>query len=144
MTRYVPQDRIQAQEPTGLQIWQATQVYGFDAGLTGNDHADPVQISHANDPASTPSVTKGYNRRGLLKTATDGSYQAVHTYLMGNHYHLRLKTLEPNLVAGMKWRRGAYTQRFNARHRQRGHLSQGRYRAVPVDVEEPEGGMNQG
>ena len=31
-----------------------------------------------------------------------------------------------------------YTQRFNARHRQRGHLFQGRYRAVPVDVAEPE------
>jgi len=37
--------------------------------------------------------------------------------LMGNHYHLLLETPEPNLVAGMKWLQGTYTQRFNARHR---------------------------
>jgi putative transposase len=57
---------------------------------------------------------------------------------MGTHYHLLLKTPEPDLVSGMKWLPGTYTQRFNARHRQRGHWFQGRYRAVPVDVEEPE------
>ena len=38
----------------------------------------------------------------------------VHSYvLMGNHYHLLLETPEPNLVAGMKWLQGTYTQRFN-------------------------------
>lgn len=55
--------------------------------------------------------------------------------LMGNHYHLLLETPEPNLVAGMKWLQGTYTQRYNARHRKRGHLFQGRYRAVPVEAE---------
>ena len=63
----------------------------------------------------------------------------IHAWaLLGNHYHLLLETPEPNLVSGMKWLQGTYTQRFNARHRQRGHLFQGRYRAVPVDGEEPE------
>jgi hypothetical protein len=52
---------------------------------------------------------------------------------MGNHYHLLLETPEPNLVSGMKWPQGTYTQRYNARHRKRGHLFQGRYRAVPED-----------
>ena len=42
----------------------------------------------------------------------------VHAFvMMGNHYHLLLETPEPNLVAGMKWLQGTYTQRFNARHR---------------------------
>jgi hypothetical protein len=36
--------------------------------------------------------------------------------LMGNHYHLLLETPEANLVSGMKWLQGAYTQPFNARH----------------------------
>jgi len=41
----------------------------------------------------------------------------VHSYvLMSNHYHLLVETPEPNLVAGMKWFQGTYTQRFNARH----------------------------
>lgn len=61
----------------------------------------------------------------------------VHAYvLMGNHYHLLLETPEPNLVVGMKWFQGTYTQRFNARHRRWGHLFQGRYKALPVNAEE--------
>lgn len=57
---------------------------------------------------------------------------------MGNHYHLLLETPEPNLVSGMKWLQGTYTQRYNARHRKRGHLFQGRYRAVPVQTDSPQ------
>ncbi len=58
----------------------------------------------------------------------------VHAFvLMGNHYHLLLETPEPNLVAGMKWLQGTYTQRFNARHKLWGHLLQGRYKALLVD-----------
>lgn len=58
----------------------------------------------------------------------------IHAYvLMGNHYHLLVETPEPNLVAGMKWLQGTYTQRFNSRHDQKGHLMQGRYKAILVD-----------
>jgi len=62
----------------------------------------------------------------------------VHAFvLMGNHYHLLLETPEANLVAGMKWLQGTYTQRFNSRHKLWGHLLQGRYKAMVV---EPSGG----
>ena len=62
----------------------------------------------------------------------------VHSYvLMRNHYHLLLETPEPNLVAGMKWFQGTYTQRHHAVHRRRGHLFQGRYKSLLVDSEEP-------
>jgi putative transposase len=61
----------------------------------------------------------------------------VHAYvLMSNHYHLLLETPEANLVAGMKWFQSTYTLRFNRRHRQGGHLFQGRYKAIVVDPEE--------
>jgi len=40
-------------------------------------------------------------------------------------------------VVGMKWLQGVYTQRFNLRHRLRGHLFQGRYKALLIDGEEP-------
>lgn len=53
--------------------------------------------------------------------------------LMGNHYHLLIETPEANLVAGMQWLQGTYTKRFNVRHREWGHLFQGRYKALPVD-----------
>lgn len=59
----------------------------------------------------------------------------VHAFvLMSNHYHLLLETPEPNLVVGMKWLQGAYTQRYNWRHQTCGHLFQGRYKATPVDA----------
>jgi len=58
----------------------------------------------------------------------------VHAFvLMGNHYHLLIETPEPNLVDGMRWFQGVYTQRFNARHKVWGHLFQGRYKALLVD-----------
>jgi len=60
----------------------------------------------------------------------------IHAWtLMANHYHLLPETPEPNLVSGMKWLQGTCTQRYNARHRKRGHLFQGRYRAVPVEAD---------
>ena len=58
----------------------------------------------------------------------------VHAFcLMGNHYHLLVETPEPNLVTGMQWLQGTYTKRFNVRHKEWGHLFQGRYKALPVD-----------
>lgn len=58
----------------------------------------------------------------------------IHAYvLMGNHYHLLVETPEPNLTAGMQWLQGTYTKRFNAIHREWGHLFQGRYKAIPIE-----------
>ena len=60
----------------------------------------------------------------------------IHAFvLMGNHYHLLLETPEANLVAGMKWFQGTYTQRFNSRSKRWGHLFQGRYKALVVESE---------
>ena len=72
---------------------------------------------------------------GTLEEACGKTGWRVHAYvLMANHYHLLLQTPEPNLVDGMKWLQGTYTQRYNARHKVRGHLFQGRYKAVPVEA----------
>jgi REP element-mobilizing transposase RayT len=77
-------------------------------------------------------------RRLFLSTLEEACGQTgwvVHAYvLMSNHYHLLFETPEPNLVAGMKWLQGAYTQRFNSMFRRRGHLFQGRYKALPVET----------
>jgi putative transposase len=77
------------------------------------------------------------DRRAFLKTLGEVCARAewqVHAYcLMGNHFHLVVETPQPTLVAGMKWFLGTYTQRFNARHRMRGHLFAGRYKSLLVD-----------
>ena len=77
------------------------------------------------------------DRRLWLEALAEGCEKTgwrIHAWvMMRNHYHLLLETPEANLVAGMKWFQGTYTQRYNSRHRVFGHLYQGRYKAVVVD-----------
>jgi REP element-mobilizing transposase RayT len=59
----------------------------------------------------------------------------VHAWvLMRNHFHLLLETPEPNLVTGMKYLLGTFSQGWNARRARRGHVFQGRYKSVPVSA----------
>ena len=58
----------------------------------------------------------------------------VHAWcLMPNHFHLLLETKDSNLSQVMKRLLGVYTMRFNSRYKRRGHLFQGRYKALLVD-----------
>jgi putative transposase len=58
----------------------------------------------------------------------------VHAYcLMPNHFHLVVETPKANLVAGMKWFLGNYTNRFNRKHKLFGHVFSGRYKSLLVD-----------
>ena len=81
------------------------------------------------------------DRRRFLETVGEACAKTgwwIHAYvLMENHYHLLVETPEGNLVAGMKWLQGVYTQRFNGRHGVFGHLFQGRYKAVVIDGSSP-------
>ncbi len=84
-----------------------------------------------------PIFRDDQDRHRFLETL-DEAYRKtgwrVHAYvLMDNHYHLLLETPEANLVDGMKWLQGTYTQRYNRRHGVSGHLFQGRYKAAVVD-----------
>ena len=59
----------------------------------------------------------------------------VHAWvLMDNHFHLLLETPEANLVTGMKYLLGTFSQGWNARRARRGHVFQGRYKSVPVSA----------
>jgi putative transposase len=77
------------------------------------------------------------DRRLFLDTLGESCQRSdweIHAYvLMRNHYHFLLVTPQGNLVDGMKWFQGTFTQRFNAVHRRRGHLFQGRYRAQNIE-----------
>jgi len=76
----------------------------------------------------------------LLEKACERFGWRVHAWvLMGNHFHLLLETPEPNLVAGMKWMLGVYSQGWNRRRARKGHVFQGRYKAVVVNGEERDG-----
>ncbi len=71
----------------------------------------------------------------LLGKACGKTGWQVHAYcLMSNHWHAVVETPQPNLALGMRWLLGTYTQRFNRRHRQWGHLFGGRYKAQLIDA----------
>ena len=53
--------------------------------------------------------------------------------LMANHYHLLLRTREPNLSRSMHWLGTAYTCNFNLRNNRYGHLFQGRFKSIVVE-----------
>ncbi|MFM2298109.1 MAG: hypothetical protein RL117_1816 [Verrucomicrobiota bacterium] len=60
----------------------------------------------------------------------------IHSWvLMSNHFHLLLETPEPNLISGMKWLLGGFSQAWNRRHKRSGHVFQGRYKSIPVSGE---------
>ena len=92
--------------------------------LDRGDRREAIFVGHADRERFRACLAETCGRTGLR----------VHRcVLMGNHDHLLLETPEPNLVAGMKWLQGTYTRRCNRRHRLRGHLFQGGYKALPVE-----------
>jgi len=81
------------------------------------------------------------DREVFLKTVGETCERTgalIYSYvLMGNHYHLLMNTPRGNLVAAMQWLQSTYTARYNARHRECGHLFAGRYKAIPVQSDDP-------
>lgn len=73
----------------------------------------------------------------LIDEATARYGVEVHTYcLMGNHFHLLVRTPEPNLDRFMQWFFSRYVRFFNDRHDLDGPLCRGRYKAIVVESEE--------
>lgn len=72
-----------------------------------------------------------------LESATERYGAVIHVYcLMDNHYHLLLETPSGNLSQIMHHINGAYTTYFNTKRERAGHLFQGRYKAILIDVDE--------
>jgi putative transposase len=80
------------------------------------------------------------DRQRFLETLGEVVSQSglsVHAYcLMPNHYHALIGTPRGNLSRAVGWVQATYTARFNARHRRRGHLFQGRFKAQLIEADE--------
>jgi len=60
----------------------------------------------------------------------------IHAFcLMGTHYHLLVRTPEPNLSDALRHLDGVYTQSFNRAHGRDGPLFRGRFRSVLVQAD---------
>jgi putative transposase len=57
----------------------------------------------------------------------------VYAYvLMGNHFHLLVRTSEANLSAAIQWLGVSYSTWHNVRHHRSGHLFQGRFKSFLI------------
>ena len=110
--------------------------------------ARPLRITY---PGAFYHVTsRGNERKKIFKTERDREKfleylssaserygAAIHVFcLMDNHYHLLLETPSGNLPQIMRHINGAYTTYFNVKRKRSGHLFQGRYKAILVDIDE--------
>lgn len=68
----------------------------------------------------------------LERTITRFDWHCLTYCLMGNHFHLLLRTPQPNLSRGMQQLKSSYAQTYNRRHDRIGHLFAGRFSAVLV------------
>ena len=72
---------------------------------------------------------------GLARLSRCGQRFEVDVFayvLMGNHYHLLVKTHQAHLSREMQWLDVAYSTWHNARHHRRGHLLLGRFKSFLV------------
>jgi len=110
--------------------------------------ARPLRINY---PGAFYHVTsRGNERKNVFKSKRDREkffeyldsatqrYDAViHVFcLMDNHYHLLIETPSGNLPQIMRHINGAYTTYFNVKRARSGHLFQGRYKAILVEIDE--------
>ena len=68
----------------------------------------------------------------LEKTSEKFQLEIFAFVLMGNHYHLFLRTKEANLSKSMQWLQTSYSIYLNRKYRRSGHLFQGRYKSILV------------
>jgi putative transposase len=71
----------------------------------------------------------------LARTVRRCCWSVYAFVVLSNHFHLVLKTPQPNLARGMQTFLSAYANSWSRRHRFSGHVFQGRYRTELVEDE---------
>ncbi len=116
-----------------------------DRGLGWNALARPWRVEY--EGAYYHVLSRGNERGNIffddgdrkrflaaLGEAADRFRLDVFAYvLMGNHYHLLLRTNQTNLSKAMQWLGLTYARRLNNRQKRSGHLFQGRFKSMLVE-----------
>ncbi len=83
----------------------------------------------------------GAFEKALFETVERCGWELYAYVIMSNHYHLAVRTPEPNLVAGMKWLQSTFATRFNRFTGERGRVFQGRYKSILLTEDQRLGGL---
>ena len=72
---------------------------------------------------------------GLALTVNRYGWETFSFVMMPNHFHVFLRTPQPNLSRGMQYLASGYANWYAKRHRRPGHLLQGRFKSELVEDE---------
>lgn len=100
------------------------------------EEAGAIHHVYARGNRSQPVFMDAADRRRYLRVLAavveKYRWRCLAYCLMGNHVHLLVETLEPNLGDGMRMLHGDYALGFNKRHSIPGHVFQGRFGSVRI------------
>ena len=92
--------------------------------LARGDRREPIVFSDSDCRCFVETLGEACQRTG---------WEVFAWVLMKNHYHIAMRTPEPNLVSGMSWFQNTFTRRINSRNGLWGHLFGGRYKSILVE-----------
>src|SRR6056297_1587568 len=102
--------------------------------MARGDHREPIVYSDEDREIFVQTLGQACERTG---------WEIFAWVLMDNHYHVAMRTPEPNLVEGMRWFQNAFTRRINTRNQLWGHLFGGRYKSILVENDSIESSRRQ-
>lgn len=85
-------------------------------------------------------VRNDVDRRGFItrlgQVVARSRWDCLAYCLLDTHFHLVLRTPEPNLADGMRWFKSACARDLNFRHGRSGHVFGGRYYSAPLQSDD--------
>jgi len=97
--------------------------------------ARPLRLSFENAFYHITSRDKEVFLKKLKETLIKYSMICQTYCLMDNHYHLFIKTTQPNLSQGIHYLNSSYTNWFRNKHQIIGPIFQGRFKSILVDAD---------
>ncbi|MCF3648528.1 transposase [Synoicihabitans lomoniglobus] len=90
--------------------------------------------NYRRDVFDSPGAAKSFVKT-LEETVKRFDWELGAYVVMRNHFHLAVRTLQPNLSAGMQWLQVTFAARFNRMRGEQGHLFQGRFKSFLLQDE---------
>ena len=88
--------------------------------------------NYRQDLFTVPGSAEAFERT-LFDCCSRFGWRLFAYVLMSNHFHCCLKTIDANLATGMQWLQSTFANRFNRFVNARGHVFQGRYKALLIE-----------
>lgn len=90
---------------------------------------------HNKSPLFLDDLDRKTFLKHLQRATREHPWELLGYCLMGNHYHLQVKTFDIPLAKTMHLLNTLYAEYFNFRYRRAGHAFQNRFHSIPVEMD---------